>query len=236
MKPLTFLLMLLLGTIALTLSASPQAVSVPPSTPGSDTAEDPEFVDGLPGPLYPGTRNTRAEIQPPRSPRTARTEETSNPPLLPPSGVRAIAGRLSATEGRARDDARLWLEREVADWVDSDVPHHWKVPKPLIDQMIVRTRIKPISKDYGTVYEATVVADFSPERRTAIVSAYQRDLVARRMTRLGGVILFLLACLAALAGYIRTDEATKGYYTNWLRLAAAAGVGASGVLVYRLLT
>jgi transposase len=46
---------------------------------------------------------------------------------------------------------------------------------------------------------------------------------------------FVLTCLAAFAGYIRADEATRGYYTNWLRALAAAGVGASGVLIYQLL-
>ncbi len=43
----------------------------------------------------------------------------------------------------------------------------------------------------------------------------------------------MLACLAAVSGYIRADEATKGYYTNWLRLASATGVGAAGVLIYQ---
>ena len=48
------------------------------------------------------------------------------------------------------------------------------------------------------------------------------------MQRLGGGLAVALAGLAVLTGYIRTDEATKGYYTNRLRLAAAAGLGAAG--------
>ncbi len=51
---------------------------------------------------------------------------------------------------------------------------------------------------------------------------------------LGGSLGFVLICLAAISGYIRADEATKGYYTNRLRLLAAAGVGAAGVIVYRM--
>jgi len=46
---------------------------------------------------------------------------------------------------------------------------------------------------------------------------------------------FVLICLAAISGYIRTDEATKGYYTNRLRMLTAAGVGAAGVLIYQVL-
>ena len=43
-----------------------------------------------------------------------------------------------------------------------------------------------------------------------------------------------MICLAAVSGYIRADEATKGYYTKRLRLLAAAAVGASGVLIYQI--
>jgi hypothetical protein len=59
--------------------------------------------------------------------------------------------------------------------------------------------------------------------------------VARRLGLLGGGLGFVLACLATVSGYIRADEATKGYYTNWLRLASATGVGAAGVLIYQML-
>ena len=61
-------------------------------------------------------------------------------------------------------------------------------------------------------------------------------MVGRRLVKLGGSLGFILICLAAISGYIRADEATKGYYTNRLRLLAAAGVGAGGVLVYQMVT
>jgi hypothetical protein len=51
---------------------------------------------------------------------------------------------------------------------------------------------------------------------------------------LGATLVFILICLAAVSGYIRADEATKGYYTNRLRMLAAAGVGASGVIIYHM--
>ena len=72
--------------------------------------------------------------------------------------------------------------------------------------------------------------------RGAIIAAHQREVDARRLATLGGSLGFVLACLASLAGYIRADEATKGYYTHWLRAIAAAGAGASGVVIYQLLT
>ena len=100
--------------------------------------------------------------------------------------------------------------------------------------MILETRVRPIVKDYGTVYEAELRVDVSPERKARLVAVYQRQLVHQRLVLLGGTLAFFLTCLAAVSGYIRADEATKGYYTNRLRLLAAAGVGASGVLIYQM--
>ena len=49
---------------------------------------------------------------------------------------------------------------------------------------------------------------------------------------IAGVLAFVLTCLAAVAGYIRADEATWGYYTNTLRVVAVGAVGATGALIY----
>jgi hypothetical protein len=222
-----------------------------------DDAEDEdarEEAEGLPVPIVPGTRVAEAEIAPPtpkvsrprgiagRTPGEPRPRRAAVPSKLrpfqepAPSHLRTIAGRLSATEERARDDARLQLEREVTEWLTPEIPTQWKPPAPLITRMIVKDQIRPIARDYGTVYEATLETDFSTARRDAIRAAYLRELVARRLTILGGSLGFVLVCLAAVSGYIRADEATKGYYTHWLRAIAVAGVGASGVLIYQLLT
>lgn len=48
------------------------------------------------------------------------------------------------------------------------------------------------------------------------------------------VLAGVVAVLAAVAGYFRLDEATKGYYTNWLRLAAVGLVGGVGGALYYL--
>jgi hypothetical protein len=203
-----------------------------------ERADDREEVEGLPVPIVPGTRVDEARIQPPqRIEADERSAEQGAERL--PSPIRSIAGRLSATVERARDDARLQLERDVTEWLTPEVPTHWKPPAPLITRMILKTDVQPIVKNYGgrtyTIYEATLDANFSTETRSELLAAYHREVVARRLAILGGSLGFVLVCLAAVAGYIRADEATKGYYTPWLRAIAAAGVGASGVLIYQLL-
>jgi hypothetical protein len=215
-------------------------------------------AEGLPVPIFPGTRVDVAQVSPPARPKRSERvlrkppslpvrDETlkpalkfqpkpSRPGLSKTSDGLKVAGRLSATERRAWDDARLQLEHAVRDWLAPDAPAQWKPPARLVDQLIVDARTIPIVKDYGTLYETTLDVDLTAAHRAELLQVYDREVVAHRLTGFGGVLAFILACLAAVAGYIRADEATKGYYTNWLRAAATAGVGASAVLLYQMLT
>jgi len=262
MKPFTFMTVVL-GLILGFLFASSRATLVPrpersharrafvqvphrPIVLIDDESDDREEAEGLPVPIVPGTRVGEAEIQPPKGAKAGRLSATidrarkgrrlDQAASQPTATIRSIAGRLSATVDRARDDARLQLEREVTEWLTPEVPTQWKPPASLVTGMIRKTDIRPMTRDYGTVYEANLEADFSPGVRDEIRAAYRRELVARRLAILGGSLGFVLSCLAAVAGYIRVDEATRGYYTHWLRAVAAAGVGASGVLIYQIPT
>lgn len=149
--------------------------------------------------------------------------------------IRTIAGLVSATEERARADARRALEAEVSGWLAPEVPPSWRPDPRGVESMIVDTRITPTEKPYGTVYTAEIDANFSDALRAEFVHSYDHVVVRDRLLKLGGLLAFLLICLAAVTGFIRADEATKGYHTKSLRLLAAAGVGAAGVLIYQLL-
>lgn len=152
-------------------------------------------------------------------------------------GLTVIEGELSATVERAEQSAVQKLGDAVSAWVAPEVPSTWKVPTATLQVLAGHDReIIEVRKDYGTLYKAVLRCDLSPSRRTEIVRTYESQVVARRLGVLGVILGFVLACLAALAAYIRADEATKGYYTNRLRLVAAAGVGAAGVLAYRVLS
>lgn len=233
----------------------------PPPPPAPTAAPALEPAEGLPVPIIPGTRITEAEARPPapaapaapavparlvsqgQEPAPACDGPACQNPepnacdaraAVRAQGHRPVVGNICATEDRARDDARNALRVEVAEWLSPDVPASWTPPAGLLEAMIVGTKIDPLVKPYGTLYTAELTADFSPRHRAQLVEAYDRELVEHRLTTLGGVLAFVLICLAALSGYIRADEATKGYYTNRLRMLAAAGVGAAGVIVYRM--
>jgi hypothetical protein len=147
-----------------------------------------------------------------------------------------VTGEISATEERAKADARRKLQAFVVHWLDPQVPASWTPPPQLLDAMVLQTRVNPIVKDwdYGPLYNAEFTIDDSPQRRARLIEAYDREVVQRRLATLGGMLIFVLICLAAVSGYIRTDEATKGYYTNRLRILAGAAIGAAAVLLYQL--
>ncbi len=212
----------------------------PPHARRSDSAPKAtacEEVDGLPVPIVPGTRVTEAKVTPPIRPQPPVKVHAQSPPVPPnPPSPRApalaaatvaasasvpqtVTGRLSATQERAVADARHQLRDRMASWLDPEVPASWSPPARMLDAMILgEPLVKSIQKDYGEMFEATLTVDASPQRRTALIEAYNRQLVERRLASLGGALAFILICLAAVSGYIRADEATKGYYTNRLRM------------------
>ncbi len=167
-------------------------------------------------------------------------------------GFRVVVGRVSASEERAKQDLRQNVELAVGDWLAADVPPSWKVPGAVLDRMVessymqevTRNLIEPEAKTTPeptridglfTLYRAGQKLNFSPSKRASIVGMYHRDLASQRMQRLGGGLALALVTLAVFSGYIKADEATKGYYTNRLRFAAAAGLGVAGTVIYRFL-
>ena len=117
----------------------------------SETRREP--AEGLPVPVVPGLADDRG---PRRAPRHARRRPHAGPVRrrhepgatdadAPPSadGLLSVTGRLSATEERARKDARGKLEDLLTERLAPEVPRTWKVPPELIDRMIRAGRHRP---------------------------------------------------------------------------------------------
>ena len=207
-----------------------------------------ESAEGLSVPIVPGTRVTKANFDPPKPPKApakpkdkAKRPEPPKPPQVPASvETLTVTGRRSSTEERAKQDAESQFRKTMVNKLGPEIGTKWEIPQGLLRSMIVDSTVKPhelISEghDYGTVYEATITVDVSKPRRDAIVAAYHHEMVMKRLAMMGGGLAFVLTCLGGVSSYIRTDEKTKGYYTNALRLALAGGLGATGVAIYRLL-
>jgi hypothetical protein len=152
------------------------------------------------------------------------------------SSLRVILSDYMATPERARHDARTKLDRAVGDWLaGAGVPRTWTAPRALVDRLVRGEARRDVDRGYAVVYLDEISAEFSPRTQAPFVQAYDREIGGKRLVVIGAVILLLLVGLAAFSGYVRADEATKGYYTNRLRIAALAGMGAAGYAAYRVL-
>jgi hypothetical protein len=87
----------------------------------------------------------------------------------------------------------------------------------------VRLKVAVGSDDFSKIRQHD--GEYRKQQRQVV--SQQRQLV------LAKGLAAVVAVLAALAGYFRLEEATKGYYTNWLRMAALGLVAAvaAGLLV-----
>lgn len=161
--------------------------------------------------------------------------------VLPPSSTRGTAfvvGDFKTTPERAQEDAEQRLRQAITPWLTPDVPARWTPPSHLVRKVIVgEPAYRSLARDYldEPVQQAALKVDLSSESRARFVKAYHREQGTKRLAGLGAGLVFLLACLGITSAYIRTDEATKGYYTNRLRLLAAAGFGAAGAALWRYL-
>jgi hypothetical protein len=142
-----------------------------------------------------------------------------------------------ATAERAERDARARLGSVVTPWLaEAGVPADWTPPTRLIDALARDGSVKKEDRDYGTVYIKTLRVDLGESHREEFMQAYRRDVAGRRLLTLGEVLGFVLVCLGIVTGYIRADEATRGYYTGPLRLVAVGGLGLAGFALVRMLS
>jgi hypothetical protein len=213
----------------------------PPAPPPAPKKKAPRRAEPKPAPAPAPAAESKS--QPDWFPRDRDEEATLA--KADARGVRVLVGPLSADEGKAKKALRVRIYEEVDKWLAGEVARGWDPPQEVIDRMTLASFVQPVAEslsdvskdldDLYTLYRAGARLEFSRGHRAEILAAYEHDLVRDRLVKGGALLAFVLFTLAVLAGYIRTDESTKGYYTNRLRMLAAAGVGAAGVVVYRML-
>ncbi|HEV3261836.1 MAG TPA: hypothetical protein VG013_33610 [Gemmataceae bacterium] len=88
------------------------------------------------------------------------------------------------------------------------------------------------------LYRVRVKVGVSPQELTEIKKVShdehvrnRKQRMEQRMLPLAQVLGGLVALLAAVAGYVRLDEWSKGYYRRWLRLGAAGFVSVAWVVL-----
>jgi hypothetical protein len=154
-----------------------------------------------------------------------------------PRHTNLVQSELWATRDEAANDAMdraATAAREFVGQVDSRAIAAWDIPAWLVHDHLLREPpyVEEVDWTYGPMYRAHVLLDFSPEKRELLLSHWRESLTSRRLGQVGAGLGFAVLCLATLLGYLRLDDATKGYYTAWLRTGAVAVVGGSAAALY----
>jgi hypothetical protein len=162
--------------------------------------------------------------------------ESGNEALLP-AHTEVVTSELWATRDEAKQDALAKAAirtREFAAQVAPRIKTAWQVPAWLLEDHMLTDRIyvEEVDWTYGPMYRAHLLINLSPENRQLLLNSWHQELVRHRLGQVGGALAFVLVCLATVLGYLRLDDATRGYYTGWLFAAAAAVVGGAGAALY----
>jgi hypothetical protein len=89
--------------------------------------------------------------------------------------------------------------------------------------------VKDFGQGVGLVHEVSIRVDVTAQDLARVLKEDNRVQTEERLWSLLKGFAAVVALLAAVAGYIRADELSKGYYSAWLALAAAGFVAAAGV-------
>jgi hypothetical protein len=179
----------------------------------------------------PKIREVVVHFPPQSEPVVSRPEE-------PPLWTATVTGKgktIQDAEEDALDEARsaviLYLR-------NLKPPVRWTPPPEFVSGKLVTARhpadpekVEPCEEfPNGLVEQYTVQVAVTADLQREMVDLARRAQMQERMLFLAKVLAVLVALLGVAAGYVRLDEWSKGYYTGWLRLAAA-GFVAAGLVV-----
>ncbi len=192
-----------------------------------------------------GGPNGRADKKKTPDPAPAKTAGDASSPIREKWETNKFGKTEEAAKGLATNDARDWLDNYLA---EQHPPFKWRPDVDYLQKnhMLTFSEAKTIEvgdeDEREKFQEVTLTVEVTNKIYSDMLEQDrklrddERKAVAKdRQTLLGKLLAGLLAGLVAVAGYLRLDEATKGYYTTWLRVASVALVATIGAGVWLLL-
>ncbi len=167
---------------------------------------------------------------PPRHPRLLPPVPTHLTGMEPGQSKSFQAEGVGATSEEAKQDALSQVRNEVLEYLRSQglalqwpppESYFWTLKKDFDDH----PRDMP---QLGQVREVRLRVEVNEDNVRDILRQDRGIRAEHRMLTLGKILGSLVALCIAVAGYFRLEEATKGYYTGWLRLGAVGFVSAVG--------
>jgi hypothetical protein len=178
--------------------------------------------------------STRRE-SPRRQPLAATAAATPAwSPLFWEAAVHGVGVTLEDAKRNALKNAAL----ELTDFLQEQTPPIEWVPSPefvwrqlKLDWSEDKVRADP---DLVEIHEVELKVEATGKDRDQILQHARHFRVEQRMVWLGWILGGMVLVLAGIAGYIRVDEWSKGYYAAWLRIAAVSFLAAvaSGVWLW----
>jgi hypothetical protein len=159
----------------------------------------------------------------------AKAEAEPKPVLVDGYG-RNTEGAKQIALANARKKVEILLEERFPGWAPSakQLDEDYLLQKGVIRLAGAPEEIKFKGEDRFQARAEVVLKD---EYLQELTKQVQQERVQQRQGLLARVLAGLLVLLVVVGGYLRLEEATRGYYTSLLRLAALAVVGATaGVL------
>lgn len=165
-------------------------------------------------------------VQPAEPAEPAATEPTGPQPLTQCEVV-----GLGETQGEADAEALKKARNAVQEFFQTDV----SIPDSLVNDKLVTQRDTNPPQHTEAVaghryaYRTKLTLKIMPATAEEILHMEKQASLQHRVLLTAKILGSLLAILLTVALYVRIDEWSKGYYTGWLRLAAAGFITASGL-------
>jgi hypothetical protein len=181
------------------------------------------------------------------------TADRAHAQAAAPGGAGAARGQYPTWEvkryGETADDARdLALAAacdEVASYFRRDVPAigDWtpsqdSLQKKNVISLMDVPQLKQIEKpqpdrpEGREAFEARVKVEITPKSLEELSKEAREGRMQDRQSLLARLLAGAVALLLVTTGYLRLEDATRGYYTTLLRLTALGAVAAVGVVLW----
>jgi hypothetical protein len=191
----------------------PPAVEPPPE----ESASSEETASETPRVIYPEDRPEWVEAPVSREGEIDRIAVVSGPHY---------------SLGEARRQLDEAVQRAVDDYVNRHLGTTGATRYIHYEAAPVETFEERPQFSFGPMHQAHALLEFDEAFRRRVENDWKEALTLSRLVRTGltGGALFL--GLAVLLGYLRADNATRGFYTRRLRLGAAAVILALAAVIY----
>jgi hypothetical protein len=162
----------------------------------------------------------------------ARVKQATDPVKDQPSEWPIVGSGENAEQ--AKLDALNKAREKVADYLQL----HTEIPEDFVKEKLITFSDEPKKHDLKVpgvdYYQVNAKAKLTPDAATQLLRIEQHSVSELRVLFLAKVLAGVLAVMLTIAAYVRLDEWSKGYYTGWLRLAAAGFIAASAFSLWLL--